>query len=178
MSAHRPRAARRRRGETAGQGMVEFALVAPVFLLSIFGIVDFGVYFSTRNGVMDAARDGARYAAVHPSAWDKSATASSNSIEGAVQHVGFPVIPNNDTAISIKYFNIGASSAVQCGHYSVTAPSPGFVGDNGYTQTTCLVPLSTMIQVDVTYTHVPFTPYPIPLSYVTYTETTRILEEQ
>jgi Flp pilus assembly protein TadG len=51
------------RGEE-GQTLVEFALVAPVLLLILFGIVQFGIAFKNSIVVTDAVRAGARQAAV------------------------------------------------------------------------------------------------------------------
>ncbi len=42
--------------------MVEFALVLPVFLLILAGILDFGFMLYTRMGVINASREGARAA--------------------------------------------------------------------------------------------------------------------
>jgi Flp pilus assembly protein TadG len=47
-----------------GQAMVEFVLVAPVLLLLIFGIVQFGILFNNYMTLTDATRAGARQAAV------------------------------------------------------------------------------------------------------------------
>jgi hypothetical protein len=44
--------------------MVEFSLVAPVFFVVVFAIIDFGGYFGDRLAVENAARAGARVAAV------------------------------------------------------------------------------------------------------------------
>jgi Flp pilus assembly protein TadG len=53
----------RGRGED-GQTLVEFVLVAPLLLLILFGIVQFGVAFKNSIVVADAVRAGARQAAV------------------------------------------------------------------------------------------------------------------
>jgi TadE-like protein len=55
------------RSRAAGQAMVEFALVAPIFLLVLFSIVEFGRYVYTVQILNEAAREGARYAIVHGS---------------------------------------------------------------------------------------------------------------
>jgi TadE-like protein len=51
----------RPRGDS-GAAALEFALVVPVFLLLVFGIIDFGIYFSdslaTRDGLRAAVRQG------------------------------------------------------------------------------------------------------------------------
>jgi Flp pilus assembly protein TadG len=52
-----------RRGQE-GQAMVEFALVIPLLLLLIFGIVQFGILFNNYLTLTDAVRAGARQAAV------------------------------------------------------------------------------------------------------------------
>ena len=49
---------------TEGQALVEFALVIPLFLLLLFGIVDFGRYVYTANGLNQAAREAARVGSV------------------------------------------------------------------------------------------------------------------
>ncbi len=43
--------------------IVEFAVVVPVLLLLLFGIVDFGQAFFQRNNLVAAVREGARFAA-------------------------------------------------------------------------------------------------------------------
>jgi Flp pilus assembly protein TadG len=45
------------------QGMVEFALALPVFLLLMFGVIEFGRFLMTFNAVFTAAREAARYGA-------------------------------------------------------------------------------------------------------------------
>lgn len=50
------------RGE-AGQGLVEVALVLPVFLLVVFGLLDAGRLVYTNSALSQAAREGARLAA-------------------------------------------------------------------------------------------------------------------
>jgi len=47
-----------------GQGLVEFALVLPILLLFLLGIVEFGWLFNARISLTSAAREGARVAAV------------------------------------------------------------------------------------------------------------------
>lgn len=52
---------RRRLG--SGQSLVEFALVVPVLLLMVGGVVQLGVIFAAKNSLVQAARDTARWAA-------------------------------------------------------------------------------------------------------------------
>lgn len=47
-----------------GASALEFALVIPVLLLLLFGIIEFGVIFQNQLALTHAAREGARMAAV------------------------------------------------------------------------------------------------------------------
>ena len=53
------------RPDDRGQGLVEFALVFPIIVLLFFGIFDLGRAVYAYNTVSNAARDGARVAAVN-----------------------------------------------------------------------------------------------------------------
>ena len=173
-----------RRPNHSGQAMVEFALVSPVFLLFIFGIVDFGAFFTAQNSITDAARAGARYAAVHPSSWSNAAQAPAASIQGAIQQTsgGASVVNVDMTAtsgITISYYDtttLSGTNPTKCGAYS--AATGTFVAVTGYTQATCLLAGSTLVEVSLRYRYSPITPYPIPTSTTTFTETTRLVEEQ
>ena len=48
-----------------GQAMVEMALVLPILLVLVGGIMDFGWLFYNQLALNNAAREGARYAAIH-----------------------------------------------------------------------------------------------------------------
>jgi Flp pilus assembly protein TadG len=50
------------RGPGTGQALVEFALVAPIFLLIVFAILQLGLLFGGQNGLVNGVRDTARYA--------------------------------------------------------------------------------------------------------------------
>jgi Flp pilus assembly protein TadG len=59
--------ARRTRAGSRAQALVEFALVLPVLLLIVFGLIDGGRLVFTYNTVSNAARSGARVAIVNQS---------------------------------------------------------------------------------------------------------------
>ena len=54
----------RRRHDEDGAAAIEFAIVASLLFMLVFGIIDFGFGFHTWNGTAHAAREGARQAAV------------------------------------------------------------------------------------------------------------------
>lgn len=47
-----------------GQALAEFALVIPIFLILLFGIIDLGRYVYTANALSNGAREGARSGSV------------------------------------------------------------------------------------------------------------------
>ncbi|GAA4695496.1 TadE family protein [Nocardioides nanhaiensis] len=55
-----------RRRVERGAAAVEFALVAPLLLVIVFAIISYGVMFSFRQGLSQAAAEGARAAALAP----------------------------------------------------------------------------------------------------------------
>lgn len=76
-----------------GQSLVEFALVLPIFLLLLFGLVDGGRLVYQHSVLSQAAREGARLASVEAS-WIGSVDAGCGSTGG-------PVCPASATAMKI-----------------------------------------------------------------------------
>ncbi len=56
---------RRANRNQRGAALVEFAIGATVFLTSMFAVLEFGRALWTHNALADAARRGARYAAIY-----------------------------------------------------------------------------------------------------------------
>jgi len=81
----------RRRGEN-GAAAVEFALVAPLLLLLVFGVISYGYMLSFRQALSQGAAEGARAAAVspYPSAADKE-LAALNAINDALNASAYGV---------------------------------------------------------------------------------------
>jgi Flp pilus assembly protein TadG len=71
----RRKMASRERGAEA----VEFALVVPIFLLLVFGVVDFGWMINNDTMVNNASREGARVGALDPVTADIQATVLQDS---------------------------------------------------------------------------------------------------
>jgi len=49
-----------------GQELAEYALVLPVLLLLLFGIIEIGSLIYSYNTIANAAREGSRYGVTHP----------------------------------------------------------------------------------------------------------------
>jgi Flp pilus assembly protein TadG len=86
-----------RRDEDA-QSLVEFALVLPIFLLVVFGIIDLARAVWEENELAFAAREATRYAIVHGS----SSTVPSGP-GGAGYSAGPPVSDSNITNVVLNY---------------------------------------------------------------------------
>jgi Flp pilus assembly protein TadG len=68
---------RARRSSSHGQAMAEFALILPIALLILFGIIQFGFLFASQIGMVNALRETVRYAST--SAVSDAGTADSNT---------------------------------------------------------------------------------------------------
>ncbi len=53
----------RHRDQRRGQALAEFAIVIPVFMLVLGGVIQFGIFFWDQNTLNQIARDAGRYAA-------------------------------------------------------------------------------------------------------------------
>lgn len=89
---------RKKAKDETGQAMVEFALVLPILLLIVCGIIDFGWLFYNQLAVNNICREGARYAAVN--------TAEDYSTEPIRKHIertADSTYTVNDVDISVNY---------------------------------------------------------------------------
>ncbi len=106
------RVLRRLAGETRAAAMLEFALVLPILLLIIFGIIDFGRAFYLYNNLTNAAREGARAGAVLPivGSDEQIRTLVRNRInDGAAAtadvQVSYPPAPINQRTVRVEINN-------------------------------------------------------------------------
>jgi Flp pilus assembly protein TadG len=163
------------RRRTRGQSMVEFALVLPLLLAIIVGMIDFGFFTELNASIANAARSGARFAAIHPTAWDWNTPPAANTIEGQIRaYSNNAGITNDNAHISIDYYNITGAAAVHCGNYDQVSHAFSPAAN----QATCVVP-GALIKVTVTYDYNPLTPIPILWGQTVHiTEVSSLLEEQ
>jgi Flp pilus assembly protein TadG len=107
-----------RRGRRA-QALVEFALVAPIFFLLLFAIIEFGRAIYYVQILNNAAREGARYAIVH----------GNESTDPTGPPPGYPIKTNADP------FAGDAKQAVR--KYAIGVV--GNTGTTGFVVTVCYV---------------------------------------
>jgi Flp pilus assembly protein TadG len=92
-----------------GQSMAEFAIVAPVLLLVLMGIVQLGVVYNNWVTLTDAARAGARKAAVCRSGCSPDATTATVN---AVQNSAADLTPANLNVTVTSTWAQGADATV------------------------------------------------------------------
>jgi len=141
-----------------GQALPEFALIAPIFFLILFGIIQLGVVFAGQNGMSNAAREAARYASTLPTpdkiaAGDCALTGSNaGRVYNQLRTVSLPqYIPG------FVVGNLTAASPLSgCGATALTGTTSGVgycyrVNDDGLTY-------SLRVRVAVVYRHPLFIP--------------------
>ena len=67
----------RKKNNQDGQALVEFAIVLPLLVLLVFGMIQFGILYKNQLALTDSVRVGARQAAVSREAADPTAAAVS-----------------------------------------------------------------------------------------------------
>ena len=89
---------RRLAASTRGASAVEFALLAPVFIALMIGVVEVGIYMQNYNAVRSLAGDAARFAAVE---YQKNNLATESTLEVNIQAMGVasPYNLNNDLLV-------------------------------------------------------------------------------
>jgi Flp pilus assembly protein TadG len=79
-----------------GASAVEFALILPIFLLLIFGIVQYGTIFLVKNQMTQAASDAARSAVTYSSV-SSAITAAETALTTDIVHDSDGLIPSSDS---------------------------------------------------------------------------------
>src|SRR6202158_3286263 len=101
-----------------GQSVIELAVAAPLLALMLFGIVDFGRAFFQYIAVVEAAREGARYATYGFSNLTTAGTPAQDTIQGRIKLAdGGLNIPDDRSHLQITYFDNTVSPAKPCAHY-------------------------------------------------------------
>jgi Flp pilus assembly protein TadG len=88
--------------DSKGSAAIEAAIVLPVYILFIFGVIEFGHMYWTSNSIQYAADEAARCNAIS-STCDAKATAISRA-----------------TGIALKNAEISATSTTACGNFTGT----------------------------------------------------------
>ena len=171
-AVHPARPARPTRRRRRGQAMVEFALVAPLFFLLLFSIIEFGRAVYYIQMLNNAAREGARYAIVHGGPGWRTGCASGPFPATPAYASAIVCDPTGDRVVAatksaaIAIIDASANDfqvhVLWCANDGDIADCPGTYGDgdNGRNQT---------VKVSVTYTFQPMIAGVVPLPTFTMT---------
>jgi len=118
-----------------GQALVEFALVLPLLLLLLFGIIEFGRVFGAELTVSNSAREGARVGAVgaDDSVIIARAATAAGILDSSLLSVG--ITPEESARVRGGDIQVNVS-------YPVTIVAPfisAFTGDTVMVDSTCVM---------------------------------------
>lgn len=122
-------------GRSEGQGLVEFALVLPIFMLLLFGLIDVGRFVYMNSTLSQAAREGARLAATEAS-WIGTTTASDPSCNQPFGHVCPPDVATFEADITAAANRMMAPFGTVSAVYFSCDPS-GTAPSGGWTTKSC-----------------------------------------
>ena len=92
----------RRLGDESGAALVEFALVAPMLLMLIVAVFEFGDLYRRYQVLTDTAREGARVAAVTPLTANRAAdsTAAADHVRTLLTRQG--ITPDSVSVVGLR----------------------------------------------------------------------------
>ncbi|MCH7729705.1 MAG: pilus assembly protein [Planctomycetes bacterium] len=94
-----------KRGQRRGAAVIEFAVVAPLFLLLLAGIIEFGQAFRIEHMLSNAARRGTRSAIVHG--------ATSSEVEQKVKTQCMRTIGVDEEGVTVRITVNGIDSEIE-----------------------------------------------------------------
>jgi Flp pilus assembly protein TadG len=116
---------------------VEFAVVAPLFFLLIFGMIEFGRMVMVQQIITNASREGARVAVLDGATATEVTTAVDNyMVSASVDGVNISVSPNPPSSAG---YGEAVTVSVSVPFDQVSwLPSPMFLGGNTLSATTVM----------------------------------------
>lgn len=134
------RASTGRRSAAGGGAAIEFAIILPLFLAVLFGIIDYGWYFYQRYALDAAVRDGTRYGVTFASglAWSNAKTRATTDMSAAGSPINSAAVTWLPVAASNQISGIAPSATLTFGAQLPFNPLVGFV------------PLPTLVQYQMT----------------------------
>jgi Flp pilus assembly protein TadG len=110
-----------------GAAAVEFALILPVLLLMVFGMLEFSRAYNTQISLSGAAREGARVMAIHDDAdmAVDAAIAAAPSVNPVVTSGDITITPASCSSGEQVEFSIDYDLPLMTGFFGVTLPISG-----------------------------------------------------
>jgi Flp pilus assembly protein TadG len=110
-----------------GSNVIEMAVVSPIFLAMLFGIIELSLALYTYNYVSDAAREGSRYAIVRGSSCSvlTNCGVTAAQIQTYVQNLGYPGMKAANTTVTTAWFSPSTTTPVTWTECGSTCNAPG-----------------------------------------------------
>jgi hypothetical protein len=148
------------RRRSSGQSLVEFALLLPLFVLLLFGVIDGGRLVYENSVVSQAAREAARQASVEAS-WLGSTDASCGAAHGPVCPTGVtsgsPSLKSDARAAANRMTTPFGS--IGDGHIFISCDAEGRAPEGSWTGVSCASHSpSDVVSVRVEMAYTPITP--------------------
>ena len=121
-----------------GQAMVEFALVLPILILLIAGIIDFGWIFANQLIANNACREAARYNAIHYNIDKMTIDQATNKAEEIIENRA-PTLKSNSVNVTKTTENIAVD--LKSDIFVVTPFLSAILGDTYTLESTCIMKL-------------------------------------
>jgi Flp pilus assembly protein TadG len=125
MPQRRGGVAKRSLRQDEGAASVEFAIVAVLLFLIVFGIVEFGLWISEYEAMTSAAREGARVAAVESDA-NLDGSYTTGDVTYAVEQAAQPYTIAPGTPTAVIQGSAGGNCGNNIGHLVVVSWSQHF----------------------------------------------------
>ena len=120
-----------------GAAAVEFAVVAPLFFLMVFGMIEFGRMIMVQQIITNASREGARMAVLDGATTTSVQTAVQNYLQGAT--VGNAQVTVNPDPPSSAGYGEPVTVTVSVNFNQVSwLPSPMFLGGQALSAATVM----------------------------------------
>jgi Flp pilus assembly protein TadG len=105
------RVSRKTKDTSKGQSLVEVALMLPLLVLILAGILDLGRAYMTLVALNDAAAEGATYASIHPNQTAQIVSRTADSSSALVQldadlvtvDLQTPPVPGQPVTVTVQY---------------------------------------------------------------------------
>jgi hypothetical protein len=111
-----------------GANLVEFAIVAPLLILLVLGIVEFGMLFAHYNELRHGAREGARYAAVSRPDYNGGSVDNSDVLDVTCDSIDLPGTVEVTLALTTDDDSDGSPDRLEYGTITVEADTSSLTG--------------------------------------------------
>ena len=108
-----------------GQSIVEFALVLPILIILVCGIIDFGWLYNCNIAATNAAREAARYASIHI---HDSSTDNDQQIAFDIVMAEAPQLRRDATTVSLLSLDTDGDGINESVQLVITAHVPLITG--------------------------------------------------